>query len=281
MERQGDDYRIRLLCLDPSAQLQSALKRVESAIFFSATLTPLHYFRAALGGSEEDLKYKIPSPFPPENLQVIAATGIRTTYKERTGSMEQVAQTLTTFIKARRGNYLVFFPSYAYLNDIAPRVQELIPEVEIICQTNAMDDAARLQFLNAFDVQSERTLAGFAVMGGIFGEGIDLIGDRLIGVAVVGLGLPQVGLDRNLIRDYFDQQGVDGFDYAYLFPGLNRVFQAAGRLIRSESDRGVVLLIDHRFTEARVRNLLPNSWQIALCKKTSEIEAALKRFWNV
>lgn len=280
IENSDNGTRIRLLCLDPSSLLHKALERAEAAVFFSATLTPLDYFRSALGGEPADLAYKLQSPFPPENLEVLVASNIKTSFKHRTASIEEVCGSIAAFVNARTGNYLVFFPSYAYLNEVLPGVQALASHAEFIVQTSSMADSERESFLNAFRAQRDKTIVGFAVMGGIFGEGIDLMGDRLIGVAVVGLGLPQLGLERNLIRNHFDSQGVDGFDYAYLFPGLNRVFQAAGRLIRSETDRGAVLLVDSRFTEDRVSRLLPRWWNVIHCPDEQSLKKELQRFWS-
>ncbi|MFN7138856.1 MAG: ATP-dependent DNA helicase [Limisphaerales bacterium] len=279
-ETQVDEQSIRLCCLDPSAQLHKCLKQAAGSILFSATLTPLSYFRSALGGAETDHTFRLPSPFPREHLQVLITSYIKTAFKHRDSSIEQVCQALLAFTHGRRGNYLVFFPSYAYLNEILARLQESGTDAEFIVQSSSMDEAARSAFLEAFISQSERTMVGFAVMGGLFGEGIDLVGERLIGVAVVGLGLPQIGLERNLIRNHFDDRGLEGFDFAYLFPGLNKVFQAAGRLIRSEHDRGVIMLVDERFTEDRVRGLLPSWWNIIQCPNPKALELELQKFWK-
>ncbi len=280
VENRSDEMTFRLLCLDPSSLLQKALERVDASIFFSATLTPLEYFRTALGGEDTDQTYKLQSPFPPDNLQVLIASSIKTSFRHRAESAQEVCRSIANFVSAQRGNYLIYFPSYAYMNEILPGVEELAGDAEFIIQTSSMADAAREAFLHAFTAQREKTVVGFAVMGGIFGEGIDLIGDRLIGVAVIGLGLPQLGLERNLIRNHFDAQGLEGFDYAYLFPGLNRVFQAAGRLIRSEKDRGAVLLVDSRFTEERVNRLLPQWWNVVPCSNELTMKAELERFWS-
>jgi DNA excision repair protein ERCC-2 len=150
----------------------------------------------------------------------------------------------------------------------------------MISQTSAMSEAERSQFISAFQADIARPLLGFAVMGGVFGEGIDLVGDRLVGAIVVGVGLPQLNLDRDLIRNYFDEKNGQGFEYAYAWPGLNRVIQAAGRVIRSEADRGVVLLIDIRFTEARYREMLPAWWNVTMARNEQEIAQQAKQFWG-
>ncbi len=280
VERCYEDLRIRLFCLDPALCLKETLEGSAGNVFFSATLTPLEHFRIALGGSETDETFRLASPFPPENLQVLITPQIKTSFRHRTGSIDEVCQAIVTFVAGKRGNYLVYFPSYAYLGEVLPGVQLRLPEVEFIVQTSSMGDAARDLFLEGFKVQSEKRMIGFAVMGGIFGEGIDLLGDRLIGVAVIGPGLPQLCLERNLIRNHFDQNGKDGFDYAYLFPGLNRVLQAAGRLIRSEKDRGLVMLVDSRFVEQRIYSLLPEWWTLNVCADEETLRSDVQKFWK-
>jgi DNA excision repair protein ERCC-2 len=180
------------------------------------------------------------------------------------------------------GNYLVFFPSYAYLTAVLEHLKERMPERQLLVQDRGMTEAARETFLTQFSAGNQETLVGLAVMGGIFGEGIDLVGDRLIGAVVVGVGVPQVGLERDLIKDYFDRQGVNGFAYAYQNPGFNRVLQATGRVIRTEADRGIIVLIDERFTHARYRDLFPAHWRdFQVVRNTSEIKEKLRRFWSL
>jgi Rad3-related DNA helicase len=179
------------------------------------------------------------------------------------------------------GNYLVFFPSYAYLAAVLEQLKERLPERQILVQDRGMPEEAREAFLVQFSTGNQETLVGMAVMGGIFGEGIDLVGERLIGAVVVGVGVPQVCLENDLIKEYFDQQNVSGFAYAYQYPGFNRVLQATGRVIRTESDRGIIVLIDERFTQARYRHLFPAHWRaFEVVQNTSEIKDKLKHFWS-
>ncbi len=272
--------RVRLFCLDPSFLLRQALGRGKAAVFFSATLTPTDYYRTLLGGSPEDPVIQLTSPFPPEHLAVLVQDRIRTQFKARAGTLADVARAINALVEGRCGNYLVYLPSYQYLTAVQEQFHTLCPEVPMLVQRPAMNDSERDAFLAAFAVDHDRTLVGFAVMGGIFGEGIDLVGDRLIGAIIVGVGLPQLCVERDLIRDYFQEQLGAGFDYAYTFPGMNRVLQAIGRVIRSETDRGVVLLIDTRFAEPRYQRLFPAWWQRTCVRNLAEIGAAVSRFWN-
>ena len=271
---------LRLFCLDPSHLLREALARGKAAIFFSATLTPLDYYRNLLGGAPEDPVLQLASPFPPENLAVIIHDRIQTHFKGRAESLGDVVAAIGTLVQGRRGNYLVYFPSYQYLHAVLEEFQVCHPSIPILAQRPGMTEPERDAFLAAFSVEHGETLVGFAVLGGIFGEGIDLVGERLIGAVIVGVGLPQLCVERDLIRDYFHQQNASGFDYAYTFPGMNRVLQAIGRVIRSETDHGVVLLIDARFNEVRYRRLFPAWWKFLLVRHSSGLEKAVGDFWN-
>ncbi|MDB6108670.1 MAG: hypothetical protein JWR69_420, partial [Pedosphaera sp.] len=273
--------RIRLFCLDPSFLLGQALQRGKAAIFFSATLAPVEYYRALLGGAPEDPMLQLPSPFPSEHLAVLVHDGLQTHYKARAASLVEVATAIGALVQGRRGNYLVYLPSYQYLRAVQEQFLALHPNIANLVQRPGMTEAERDAFLAAFHVEHDETLVGFAVMGGIFGEGIDLVGDRLIGAIIVGVGLPQLSIERDLIRDYFQERTGEGFGYAYTFPGMNRVLQALGRVIRSESDRGVVLLIDTRFAELRYRRLFPAWWQVTRVKSVDDIRNTVRHFWEV
>lgn len=272
--------RVRLFCLDPSHLLREALNRGKAAVFFSATLTPLEYYRSLLGGTPEDPILQLSSPFPPENLAVLIQDRIQTQFKVRTESIDDVVAAIGTLVQGRRGNYLVYFPSYQYLNAVCQQFSAGYPAIQILFQRPGMTEAERDSFLASFTVEHGETLVGFAVMGGIFGEGIDLLGERLIGAVIVGVGLPQLCLERDLIRDHFQEQNSMGFEYAYTFPGMNRVLQAVGRVIRSEQDRGVVLLIDARFNETRYRRLFPAWWKFVRVRHSSGLERAVGEFWK-
>lgn len=265
-ETNRSDVTVKLFCLDPSYLLQQAGKGYRAHIYFSATLTPGGYYRDMLGAETEDYTLSLPSPFAKEQLTV-RIEPLSTRYQDRERTREPLARLLLSLVQERPGNYLFFFPSYAYMNDVyavfeaAKEEADLQREVTSLLQTNEMSEAERERFLAAFDADNETTLAAFAVMGGIFSEGIDLVGDRLTGVVVVGVGLPQLGLERNVIRDYFSAIGKNGYDYAYVYPGMNKVLQAGGRLIRSESDSGILVLVDDRYFQPKYRQLLPEEWR--------------------
>ncbi|HOY57996.1 MAG TPA: ATP-dependent DNA helicase [Verrucomicrobiota bacterium] len=276
----GASVRVRLFCLNPSCLLQQALARGRSALFFSATLTPVDYYRSLLGGSLEDPVLRLPSPFPPGNLAVLAHDRIRTVFKARTQTLDEVVQAVGALVRGRVGNYIVYLPSYQYLGAVQERFHTRFPDATILAQHPGMGESEREAFLEAFAADGETTRVGFAVLGGVFGEGIDLAGERLIGVAVVGVGLPQLCIERDLIRDYFEERTCAGFDYAYTFPGMNRVLQAVGRVIRSETDRGVILLVDTRFAESRYRALFPAGWNPVTVRSLSAIQKAVGAFWE-
>lgn len=270
--------RLRLFCLDPAPPLKDILTVAGSAVFFSATLRPIDYFREVLGAEAADPYLALSSPFRSENLCVLVQANVSTRLRARESSYEAVAASIGAVARARRGNYLVYFSSYEYLNQVFERFRALFPEMDVHRQNPAMTETARSGFLDAF--KEAGALLGFAVLGGIFGEGIDLVGERLIGVVVVGVGLPQICVERDLIREYREERGGRGFDYAYTFPGMNRVLQAAGRLIRTESDRGVVLLIDDRFGRPLHRRLFPEWWRPQFVATPAQISARAEEFWQ-
>jgi DNA excision repair protein ERCC-2 len=283
LEMIDNDFRVKLFCIDPSRQLAEAFQRCTAAIFFSATLSPLDYFRHILGCDPSARESILPSPFPQEHLCLPTADRVSTLYKYRERTKTTVTRIIHTLVNQHPGNYLVFFPSYQYMKMIYELFAVMNPMPERIVQTPGMSEAERDAFLENFTVDNRangKTLVGFAVMGGVFGEGIDLAGDRLTGAAIVGVGLPGISLERELIKEYFTQLQGTGFEYAYLYPGMNRVFQAAGRVIRSAEDRGVVLLIDHRFTTTQYRSLLPPHWNPIRVRDEQHLKQILSGFWN-
>lgn len=274
-----EDFRIKLFCLDPSERLQEALAKGRAAVFFSATLSPMDYFMRVLGGEETSYKLKLASPFPPENLCLLINDRISTKYKHRESTYAQVARAIAAALAYKTGNYLVYFPSYQYLQEVFLRFKEENPEIESICQSTGMGEGEKEEFLLKFSHNPTRTLLGFVLMGGIFGEGIDLSGDRLSGVIIVGVGLPQICREREIIRTYYEESGGQGFEFAYMYPGMNKVLQAVGRVIRTEEDRGIVLLIDERFAKAGYKKLFPKEWtRIHYCGSTGSILTALRDF---
>lgn len=280
-ERQGQaGLKARLFCLDPAPMLAARLERARATVFFSATLLPMDYFMQLITGAADHPRRIFHSPFPPENACLLIHDRIATTYARRAESYAEVAEAIVTVCGARVGNYLVYFPSYAYLAAVHELLKEHLPQEQILTQDRAMNEAERDAFLHRFAAGGQQTLVGLAVMGGIFGEGIDLVGERLIGVVIVGAGVPQLGLERDLIKQYFDAQHGSGFAYAYQYPGFNRVLQATGRVIRTGTDRGVIVLIDDRFTQARYRQLFPSHWRgCQVVHSASEVAERLAQFW--
>ncbi|MGD9345286.1 MAG: ATP-dependent DNA helicase, partial [Candidatus Aminicenantes bacterium] len=269
----------RLFCVDPSQHLSAALERASSSVLFSATITPLSYFSRMLGCREDVRKRILPSPFPPENLCVLTSQSVSTLYRHRSRTKNDLVRTIGSFLSVKKGNYLVFFPSYAYMEMVFPLYEQMFPQHTLLVQTLGMGEDERLLFLEHFSHENSGTLVGFVVMGGIFGEGIDLVGDRLSGAVVVGVGLPGISLERELIRLHFEDKEMPGFDYSYLYPGMNRVFQAAGRVIRTEEDRGAILLIDTRYALPQYHSLFPPEWQVCFVQNERQIGPILDKFW--
>ncbi len=251
---------VRLFCLDPSHLLIQMGKGYKSKVYFSATLAPLDYYRDMLGGQQEDFVFSVPSPFSHE-LTEVSIEPISTRYRDRERSIAPIVKTIIGMATKKIGNYFVFFPSYTYLKHVYETFCAEAPEIRTVIQHSGMTEEEREAFLAAFVPQTSDSLVGFAVLGGIFSEGIDLRGDRLNGVVVVGVGLPQFGPERTVIKDYFDQVGRNGYDYSYTYPGMNKVLQAGGRLIRSETDKGSIILMDDRFLQAKYQQLLPLEWR--------------------
>lgn len=280
-EKLDKEVKLKLFCVNPSELLRQAVKRGRAAAFFSATLTPLDYFAEILGSEDGDGKIAVPSPFNHNNLGLLVADTISTTYKTRDKTYDNVVDSITAVVKARRGNYLVFLPSYRYLEEVCQRFCLKNPLTKVLRQMGEMTEAERHGFLRQFVDDNAETLVGFAVLGGVFGEGIDLTGERLVGAIVVGVGLPKVCLEREIIRAWFDKNDCQGFDYAYVYPGMNKVLQAAGRVIRTEQDRGLVLLIDDRFSQVRYRRLFPPEWRGAVrVKSAGSIADRANKFWE-
>ena len=272
IEAVGNDLRLHLFCVDPAPGLREGLGRAEARVLFSATLFPQAYYARLLGVQEEAPWYALPSPFESANLGAFVVP-VETTYHARERTAAQIASMVADFVSARRGNYLIFFPSYAYMTLVADHYQSAHGE-SLVVQERQMDESAREAWLAHF--RPGACVTGFALMGGIFGEGIDLAGDRLIGVMVIGVGLPKPDTERNLIQDHF---GEAGREFAFAYPGMQRVLQTAGRLIRSEHDRGVLCLVDARFAKPFYRSLMPKSWHPRQVHP-NELGLAVQEFWS-
>lgn len=285
---ENGQFAMHLQCMDPSANLKACLEKGRSAVFFSATLLPVRYYMEQLGGTEEDYAVYAPSPFQPENRLILVGRDVSTRYTRRNQTeYQRIAEYLLTMILARPGNYMAFFPSYQYMQSVVPLVEEAAalvsddPEsIRIISQRTSMEEQEKEEFLASFAAESTGTLLGCCVMGGIFSEGIDLVGERLIGAAIVGTGIPMVCRERELFREYYDEKKQAGFEYAYLYGGMNKVQQSAGRVIRTTEDRGVILLLDDRFIRADHQNLFPREWYPHEVITLGQLESKLKEFWK-
>jgi len=275
----GSQLTVKLLCLDPAQMVDERLKLGRCTALFSATLSPPSYYKAVLGcdSDEQTHSYALPSPFVQEKLCLLVCNQINTRWAMREQSLEPIAQLLFEMVSAKAGNYIAYFPSYQYLQKEAEVFSQLYPQLPLVLQSPQEDD-----FLAQFDQpHPERSLLGFAVLGGIYSEGVDLQGEKLLGCAIIGTGLPKVGAQQEILREYFQQKNNSGYDFAYRFPGMNKVLQAAGRVIRSPQDRGVVLLLDDRFTTAAYQRLFPAHWSHARILSDSEqLRQTLCTFWE-
>lgn len=272
---------LTLFCADASGEMGKVLRRSRAAILFSATLTPLPFYRALCGAAEGSPCVRLCSPFPPENLLVLHLP-VNTRYRARERTLPQVAAAIAALVLSReKGNFIAFFPSHAYLRSALPLLAERLgAEATLLPQAEDMDEAARREFLAQFSPEPQGRLLALCAMGGIFAEGVDLPAERLCGAAVVGVGLPQVGLERETLRARYDAVYGDGYAFAYVYPGIGRVLQAAGRVIRTETDRGALLLLDDRYGAAGYRGLLPPEWALRRVRGAGEIRALCAAFFG-
>lgn len=274
----GREMIYKLYCVDSSYLLKEAFDRGKSSILFSATLNPIEYHMDLLGAKEGDYNIRLSSPFPRENLGLLVDSTISTKYRDRESTYIDVVKRVESFVGEKKGNYLIFFPSHAYMNIIYDLIIERNKDLNIIMQLAQMNEREREAFLRDFDKKDD--LIGFAVMGGIFSEGIDLEGEKLIGAVIIGVGMPMISFERNIIRDYFNKQGENGFEYAYTYPGMNKVMQGAGRVIRSQNDKGSVLLIDSRYRDKKYKSLFPGEWRNYKAVNEKNLKGTLEKFWN-
>ena len=278
----GDEFYLRLCCLDPSPLLDVAMAQARAVIFFSATLTPISYYADILGCTGGGV-LELDSPFPRENLCPVAVDSVSMKLSERNGAADTVAECIAAAAESNPGNYLAFFPSFDYMERVLKIFRELSPDTEIAVQERSMKLSAREKFISTFaeDRDEYTSLVGFAVLGGIFSEGIDLPGDSLIGVLIVGTGMPAITSERNIMKEYFQETREGGMEYAYVYPGFNSVLQAAGRVIRTDTDRGVLILIDSRYAEPTYYKLFPKYWRhIKYTGDPFSLEEILRRFWD-
>ena len=276
-------FYLKLFCVNPAENLQKYLDKGNSTVFFSATLLPLQYYRKMLSTRSENFGMYVESPFEQKKRCLMICRDVSSKYTRR-GYEEyrKIAEYIARMSWQKKGNYMVFFPSYRLMEDVYQVYQDefSVSWVRCISQHASMTELEREEFLEEFTEETEETLVGFCVMGGIFSEGIDLIGDRLIGAAVVGTGLPQVNCEREILKGYYDEKGEQGFDYAYRYPGMNKVLQAAGRVIRTKEDTGAILLMDERFLNRDYRNLFPREWNDVSTCTLGNVEKNLQAFWD-
>ena len=257
-------FRVKLFCVNPAVNLQNCLDQVRSTVFFSATLLPVNYYRKLLSTRSDDYAIYAETSFLPEQRKILIGRDISSKYTRRTyEEFQKIAAYIRNLTAAKPGCYMVFFPSYKMLVDVTEVYEEqfvTVPIIELLRQSPSMGEKEREAFLEAFQADREGTLIGCCVMGGIFAEGIDLVGDRLIGALIVGTGLPQISHERKILMDYYDKKGESGFDYAYRIPGMNKVQQSAGRVIRTTEDRGIIALLDERFLYQESLEMFPREW---------------------
>ena len=276
---------LKLFCVNPAANLQKCLDKGNSAVFFSATLLPIQYYKRLLSTEKDNYAVYIDSSFDTKKRLLMNGVDVSTRYTMRSREMYQrYATYIFRVVKAKMGNYLIFFPSYRFMEDVYQEFTQLLAsdeeEMELVVQQKHMDEEERENFLRAFEMGREKSLIGFGVLGGIFSEGIDLTNEKLIGTLIIGTGLPQVCNEREILKNYFDQKGLYGFDYAYRYPGMNKVLQAAGRVIRTEDDRGVILLLDERFQREKGKEIFPKEWADCERCRLDIVEEKIRLFWE-
>ncbi len=280
-------FKVRLFCVNPAKNLQEFLDKGNSTVYFSATLLPIHYYKRLLSTLKDDYAIYARSPFDPKKRLLLLGTDVSTKYTRRgEDTYRQYAKYIIETARAKTGNYIAFFPSYRFMEEVYDEFLKNLDHetegepIDYVMQSQYMSEEAREIFLENFEEERENSLVGFCVMGGIFSEGIDLAQDKLIGAIIVGTGLPQVCRERELLKSYFDANGFRGFDYAYLYPGMNKVLQSAGRVIRTDEDRGVILLLDDRFRDSRYREVFPREWENYGICHAKNVSEQIEKFWE-
>ena len=277
----GGDITVKTYCLDPSPTMDTLLNRAKGVVLFSATLTPTEYFCDVLGGAKNADRVSLPSPFDPENLCVTVVDGLSARAEDRKKNYGRYATIIAATVSQKHGNYIAYFPSYECLEGVLDVFRRKYPKVEAVAQSRGMGAAEKESFLSAFRDDVGHLRVGFCVLGGAFSEGVDLPGSRLIGSIIFGVGIPALSNERNIIREYFDNTVGSGYEYAYTYPGMNRVLQAVGRVIRREGDRGVAVLVDDRYSEPKYRALFPKHWEGIHCTGNARSLAEIvRRFWE-
>lgn len=278
-KKDEENVKINLFCIDPSKHLKQTMDQVKGKIFFSATLSPADYYLDVIGRDKEHPLLTLPSPFDKKNMKVLVAPKISVRYKNRDETVSKVADYIKEFISHKIGNYFIYVPSYEYLEKLVPYLQS--EEFELLVQEKDLSEEEKRLFLSCFVEKPSKTMLGIAVLGGAFSEGIDLVGERIIGVCIVGVGIPQICFERNLIRTYFDKTKKKGYEYAYVSPGINKVMQALGRVIRSETDRGAALLIDDRYLTKQYNEIFKGIYSdYEVVTSIEDIKEQVENFWS-
>ena len=271
---------IKIYCVDPQKVIEEKMKKAKSNIIFSATLIPMDYFMKMYSYDEEDFIINLKSPFDVKNRLLMIGDNVATTYNKRFETSEDIASYIANCVQAKKGNYMVFFPSYKYMELVFDKMKENYPNIKTSIQESNMSEEEKEEFLSMFDEDNKETHVGFCVLGGHFSEGIDLTNDKLIGVIIVGVGMPQIGIERDIIKDHMKDSNK-GFDYAYVYPGMIKVLQAAGRCIRTDDDKGVILLLDNRYSQRRYQSLFPYEWYPNFrVRKSDDVKTLCEKFWR-
>lgn len=256
VELNKNDVKVKLFCVNPSKNLSKIIQEAHSTTIFSATLTPIKYYIDVLGGDDNSYRMKLPSPFKKENLKVYS-NPLNMRFSQRDNNIDKLCKLINRFKEVEVGNYMAFLPSYQYLDKLYSRYCEIYGDENTICQKEVLREEERVEFLNNF--KEDSNVLAFCVIGGVFSEGIDLPGKRLIGCIIVGVGFPRISNEGDIIRNYYED---NGFDYTYIYPGINKIMQAAGRVIRTEEDKGRILLIDDRYSTIKYKSILPVEWEL-------------------
>ncbi len=278
---ENSEIRINVFCIDTGKELEKRLARGYGTVFFSATLSPIEYYKSVLTDDKYADSIAVDSPFDPSQLSVSIMDKISTRYSEREKTLPAVTRVIAGAMSAKKGHYMVFTPSFEYAELLYRYFSAKYPQVKCLLQSKEMTALEKKSFTDEFSKETDSYLLGFCVMGGIYSEGIDLAGDLLIGAIVVGIGMPSLSYEREAIAEYFEEKHEAGKQFAYIYPGMNRVFQAAGRVIRREEDRGIIVLIDDRFADPIYKKSIPSLWQgMQYITDAKELNERLKKFWN-
>lgn len=280
VELVNHELQFKIFCLDPAHFIKQKLDFGKGSVLFSATLSPVQYYQNLLVGHTDDLMFRQSSPFNQNQFQVLVADYLPMTYKYRSQVVDSLCELIKKATDIKAGNYFCFFPSFSYMEEVYQRYIQLYPEAEVLIQSRELKDVEKEAFLANFQAQNEQVVLGFCVLGGVFSEGIDLKKNRLIGSIIVSVGLPQISKEQEELKRYFDEKNQQGFYYIYQLPGFNKMMQAAGRVIRTEEDRGVILLIDQRFSRKDYMQLYPSHWSKGVVvHDLSSMLNQLKQFW--